>query len=108
MEKKYQNLSQNLYQKDWFVSELACVGSDSETFFCVGGVVVGKNHLNFVGLMMPYLIFLGKKFEKNRPRIRKIFTYSLSNQGFIFESNEVEIGQEANLWELVLIKRKLK
>ena len=74
----------------------------------MGRVATGKITLNSVGLIIPYLIFSGKMFEKSRSRIREIFTYSLSNQGFIFEANGVEIGQEPNLWELVLIKRKLK
>ena len=53
-------------------------------------------------------VFWEKKFENNHSRIREIFTYSLSNQGFIFAANGVEIGQEPTLWELVIIKRKLK
>ena len=64
--------------------------------------------LNLDILKRKHICFFGKKFENNHSRIRETFTYSLSNQGFIFAANGVEIGQEPSLWELVIIKRKLK
>ena len=53
-------------------------------------------------------VFFEKKFENNHSRIREIFTYSLSNQGFIFAANGVEIGQEPSFMGTCYNKKKIK